>query len=115
MTRTVMGLVLPIRCYLVDGSYTGSCVYNDLCTGIMYILNLNAGNCPDSFKQSGIDCTCPFRVSVGRLQLVDDISTYSPVFLGNSWLVKGDYKIRVDASDRWGHFFCLEVKFTLSS
>ena len=29
--RTVGSLALPVQCYLNEGTYVGSCVYNDLC------------------------------------------------------------------------------------
>ena len=108
IVRKVLGLNLPIRCFLVNGEYAGSCVYPDLCKSLMYILNLNKDTCPESFKQNGVDCTCPFNLNPGKLNLVDIIQTYSPVFLNNSWLVLGDYSIRADVSDKRGHFFCLE-------
>ena len=113
IVRKVLGLNLPIRCLLINGEYAGSCVYPDLCKSLMYIMNLNKDNCPESFKANGVDCTCPFNLKAGDITLEDTIQTYSPVFLDNSWLVVGDYTIRAEISDSRGHFFCLEISFTL--
>ena len=44
--RTLSGLNLKISCYLVDGNYLGSCIYNDLCAFIKNALSLDATNCP---------------------------------------------------------------------
>ena len=29
--KKIGGLTLPVNCYLSNGTYIGSCVYNDLC------------------------------------------------------------------------------------
>ncbi len=105
---------MPIKCLLVNGDYVGSCNYHDFCTSFLYILNINKENCPQNFKENGIDCTCPFNLNAGLIELEEIIETYSPVFLTNPWLVKGDYKIRVESRDSRGHFFCLQLAFTLT-
>lgn len=115
IVRTVVGLSLPIRCYLVNGDYVGSCTFPDLCKSIMYITNLNQQNCPQNFKDNGIDCTCPFKIPAKFLELQDEIPTYSPAFLTNTWLLKGDYTIKVNGSDSRGHLFCLNLGFTVVS
>ena len=48
IVRTVSGLNLKISCYLVDGNYVGSCVYNDLCAVLKSVLDLSPTNCPQS-------------------------------------------------------------------
>jgi hypothetical protein len=53
IVRTIAGLDLPIKCWLVLGEQVGSCVYNDLCESILYILNLNKNNCPANFIENG--------------------------------------------------------------
>ncbi len=114
IVRTVSGLSLPIRCYIVNGQLTGSCVYNDLCASIMYVLDLDQTDCPNNFIQNGIDCTCPFNLPSGILEIEEQLPTYSPAFLTNSWLLKGDYNLRVEASDKRGFFFCVTLGFTLA-
>lgn len=106
---------LPIRCYLTNGQWVGSCVYPDLCNSIMYVTNLNKDNCPSNFIANGVDCQCPFNLPSGIIELRDVIQTYSPAFLTNSWLLSGDYKIKIEASDSRGFFFCLSLGFTIKS
>ena len=43
--RTVSGIALPIRCYLVNGNYIGSCVYPDLCLMLKNYFNFEPNNC----------------------------------------------------------------------
>ena len=108
------GLDLPIKCFLVLGDKVGSCNYPDFCTSFLYILNINKDNCPQNFKDNGIDCTCPFILPSGIIELEEILESYSPAFLTNPWMVKGDYKIRVESRDSRGHFFCLNIAFTLT-
>ena len=53
IVRSVSGLNLKISCYLVDGTYVGSCIYNDLCGVIKSVLNLDPTNCPASLVSNG--------------------------------------------------------------
>ncbi|CAF0814879.1 unnamed protein product [Brachionus calyciflorus] len=115
ITRSITGITLPIRCYLVNGQWVGSCVYPDLCKSIMYVTNLDSSNCPSNFQSNGVNCECPFNLQSGLIELQDVIQTYSPVFLANSWLINGDYKIKISASDSRGYFFCLNLGFTIKS
>ena len=54
IVRSFSGLNLRINCYLVDGNYVGSCVYNDLCTVVKSVLSLDQNNCPASLVSNGI-------------------------------------------------------------
>jgi len=49
IVKTFTGLRLPMSCYLVDGKYFGSCVYNDFCKFLndfgQYFLNFTSENC----------------------------------------------------------------------
>lgn len=115
IVRTVSGLNIPIRCFLVNGESVGSCVFPDLCKSIMYITNLNKENCPANFKANGINCECPFNIPAKLLELEDSIPTYSPAFVSNPWILNGDFKIRVKAIDLKGALFCLDLAFTIKS
>lgn len=113
--RTLGGLQLPIRCYLMNGQWVGSCVYPDLCNSIMYVTNLDQSSCPANFVANGVNCECPFNLPAGQIELRDIIQTYSPVFLNNAWLLNGDYKIKIVANDSRGYLFCLNLGFTIKS
>ena len=40
IVRKIVGINLPIRCFIVNGSQVGSCDFPDLCKGLLYIMNL---------------------------------------------------------------------------
>ena len=61
LIRIINGLTLPVDCYLMDGTYVGSCSYNDLCAFTNFIFNLNQSKCPEFLINNGFDCTCPYN------------------------------------------------------
>lgn len=63
--RTVLGINLPIRCFISNGAYFGSCSFPDLCGSMMTLLGVGPSNCPPDFMQMGIDCKCPFQLKKG--------------------------------------------------
>ncbi len=70
--RTVSGITLPVRCYIVNGVNVGSCTYPDLCEFLQSILTeFGPDNCPAPLVQVGIDCTCPFKLPPQRIDVVD--------------------------------------------
>ncbi|CAF2104507.1 unnamed protein product [Rotaria magnacalcarata] len=70
--RSVSGIKLPVRCYLVDGAYVGSCNYTDLCTFLKSIWDdFKPETCSPVLLDYGIDCTCPFNISPLTLDLND--------------------------------------------
>lgn len=86
IVRTVAGITLPIRCYLVQGVYVGSCTYNDMCSLLKDLANKTPENCPPDALPYGIDCSCPFKIpaqSVDVTETVDvpDLSTTVVNFL----------------------------------
>ena len=69
MTRSVGGLSLQINCYLYEGTYVGSCIYNDLCSLIKSSLSLDENNCPQNLIDNDIPCTCPFNLPIRELNI----------------------------------------------
>ena len=55
IVRTVSGLALPIRCFLLDTGYWGGCNYNDLCQGWK---SYWAESSPSYIE----DLQCPFNI-----------------------------------------------------
>ncbi len=84
--RTVSGLTLDVNCYLVNGNYVGSCNYNDLCLLLNSVLSLTPANCPQSLKDNGIDCTCPFNLSVRTLDINADFELPDAATTPITWI-----------------------------
>jgi len=114
--RTVSGIPLPVRCYLAGGFHVGSCTYDDICEIIDFLLGsttFNPENCAPSLAEFGIDCTCPFNIRDGDVNIdapmdLPDASTTAATFLAS-----GDFDITVKGSDPRGDFGCLNLKFTV--
>ena len=112
MVRTVNGLNLKVGCYLVDGNYVGSCVYNDFCQFIKWRQNFSPENCPDFLLNNGIDCTCPSNLSAGIIDIdaifdLPDFSTTKP-----SWLGSGDFSVDLKLAQGTTSILCLNIKFS---
>ncbi len=68
--RTVSGITLPVRCYIVNGQNVGSCTYPDLCKFLQdTVTEFKPDICPPSFLDYGIDCKCPFDIKPQRIEI----------------------------------------------
>ena len=116
IVRTVGSVALPIRCYLAAGIYVGSCNYDDLCTVVKDLLpnNFRPDICPAALAEYGIDCTCPFKIKAGDLNVDDmvlsliDASTSAFTFLAS-----GEFDIGIKIKDGLGEYACVNVKFSV--
>ena len=111
LIRIISGLTLPVNCYLMDGTYVGSCVYNDLCAFTNFIFNLNQNDCPEFLINNGFDCTCPFDLPNGDLNIneifqVPALATTAVTFLGS-----GDFDFTIKATMGTTNILCLNMKF----
>ncbi|CAF1055510.1 unnamed protein product [Brachionus calyciflorus] len=114
ITRTVSGLKLPIRCYLAAGVYVGSCTYDDMCKVVATLLpSFTPETCPPSLADLGIDCTCPFKLKAGLLEieeLFEVPDANSTIF---SFLASGDFEVKIEAKDALGPSGCINIKFAV--
>ena len=116
IVRSVGAIALPIRCYLAAGVYVGSCTYDDLCAIVQQLLpdNFRPDICPAELAPFGIDCTCPFKIKAGDLNVDDvvlnliDASTSAFTFLAS-----GDFDINIKIKDAIGEYSCVNIKFTV--
>ena len=101
---------------MASGVYVGSCVYDDLCSIISQLIpdSFNPTACPPELAQFGIDCTCPFKVPAGNVNIEDtlaelpDASTSIATFLAS-----GDFDITIKTEDVLGKYACVRIKFTV--
>ena len=111
--RTVGGIKLKIGCFLVDGNYVGSCVYNDFCQVIKWRFNVSADNCPEFLLDNSIDCACPFSIPAGLM----DIKTYFdlPDFSTTTfpWLRSGDFDVDLKLTQGNNSILCMNIKFSM--
>jgi len=115
--RTVSGLPLPIRCYLNNGNYVGSCTYDDLCELLNKVLNVGPANCPASLVNGGLDCKCPYTIAKDRfLDVFDGFDI--PDFAGSpvDWLASGDFNVDVNVTDTTTQprVLCMNLKFSMA-
>ena len=101
--RTVAGLSIPVRCFLVDNTFIGSCTYNDTCTTWINTTGWNPNNCPAIFLNAGINCRCPFNLPAGPLDEtfsieIQDLSQN----LILSFMASGDFDVKLSMSDSVG-------------
>ena len=111
--RTVSGLKLKISCYLVDGNFVGSCVYTDFCQIIKRRLNFTAENCPEFLLDNSIDCTCPFDIHAGLIDIytvlnLPDFSS-TPMSLFGS----GDFDVDLKLTQETNSILCMNIKFSM--
>jgi hypothetical protein len=112
IVRTVSGLNLKISCYLVDGNYVGSCIYNDLCALIKSVLSLDQNNCPASLVNNGIDCTCPWNLPVRLVDIKEDFDLPDASTTPISWIGSGDFNVDIKGTQGLTSIMCLNVKFS---
>ena len=97
IVRTVSGIKLPVRCYVVNGEQVGSCSYPDLCTLAKRLFQFGPADCPAQLRQYGIDCNCPVNINKRDLDIDMDVTIPSaPEYA--SWLSTGDFDVKLVAS-----------------
>ena len=97
IVRTVSGIKLPVRCYIVQGENVGSCSYPDLCNLMKRLVSYGPGNCPANLAQHGIDCNCPVNINKRDLDIDMDVTLpQAPEYA--SWLSTGDFDVKLSAS-----------------
>ena len=114
VVRTVSGLTLPVQCYLNQGTYVGSCVYNDLCDFMKNFLKLDENDCPQSFIDFGIPCKCPFDLPIIELN-INHIFQYLPSVAETSlWFIySGDFDVTIKGTIGTTNILCLNMKFAM--
>ena len=113
LVRTVSGLNLKINCYMRNCEYVGSCVHNDFCQVIKRSLHFSPENCPDFFINNGIDCTCPFNLPAG---LIDINANFDLPGFGTtplSWLLSGDFNVDLKLTQGTNSILCFNIKFSI--
>ena len=121
ITRIVSGLLLPVYCLLVEGTYVGSCVYNDLCGLIKSVFSLDENNCPQYLIDNGIPCTCPFNLQIRDLNINEHFNLPALQTLSgssNPWLYlislfsSGDFDVTIKSTLGTTNILCLNMKFS---
>lgn len=79
----------------------------------MYVANFSPWNCPPELKAAGIDCSCPFNLPAGLIDIHTTFETDTPAFMDSAFLVRGFYRLRVESSDPIGYWFCLDMEFNI--
>ena len=99
--RTVSGITLPIKCYLVAGKPVGSCTYASLCELLQDLLDeFQPATCPAGLAQFGIDCRCPFNIKPQRLNIDRELLNIPDASkTAASFLASGNFNITVIAKD----------------
>ncbi|CAF3846366.1 unnamed protein product [Adineta steineri] len=99
--RTVSGIALPVRCYIVNGQNVGSCTYPDICAFIKdLVTDFHPDTCHPTLIQHGINCVCPFNIPIQRLLFRDhpldlpDASQSAATFMAS-----GNFDITVKATE----------------
>ena len=113
ITRMTGGLTLPINCYLSQGIYVGSCVYNDLCGLLKSVLSLDENNCPQNLIDNGIPCKCPFDLSIRDLNIDQSFELPAVGSTILSFLAVGDFDITIKGTIGTTNILCLNMKFAM--
>lgn len=112
MVRTISGLSLPVRCFLVDYfnlpslSYIGSCNYTDACVAWR--------NYYDMIFGEELQSQCPFNTPPQFIDLIKSINI--PDLSQNKYmnfLAFGDFDLKLTFQDSVGFFGCFNFKFTM--
>ena len=111
VVRTVGGLALPVNCYLNQGTYVGSCVYNDLCDLLKSVLSLDENNCPQNLIDNGIPCKCPFDLPIRDLNINQSFQLPNAAGTLASFLASGDFDITIKGTIGTANILCLNMKF----
>ena len=113
IVRTVSGLNLKIQCYLVNGDYVGSCVYNDLCALMNSVLSLTPENCPANLIQNGINCKCPWNLPINFVNINQDFDLPDASTTPITWIGSGDFNVDIKATQGTTSILCMNTKFSV--
>ena len=113
IVRIVSGLTLPVNCYLSNGTYIGSCVYNDFCDLITRFFKFNENNCPQSFIDNGFDCTCPFNFPIRELNINHIFELLPAANTTFAFFAYGDFDVTIKSTIDTTNIVCLNMKFAL--
>jgi hypothetical protein len=111
-----------LQSYLTSGIFIGGCVYNDICTLFQQLFpqTFNPAACPSEFAEYGIDCTCPFNIRSGPVDVVNallnlpDFNDPNAALGGiSTFFGKGDYDVTIKAEDPLGKLACLRIKYSI--
>ncbi|UJR33828.1 hypothetical protein I4U23_021252 [Adineta vaga] len=109
--RKVSGIQLPIKCYIVEGEFVGSCSYPDLCGLMKRLIKYEPGQCPENLAQYGIDCECPININKNDIDIEMAVSIpQAPDFA--SWLSVGDFDVNLKATVA-NIYACYDIKFSV--
>ena len=99
--RSVSGIALPVKCYIVNGQNVGSCTYPDLCAFLQSLFDeFKPETCPPALAEYGIDCKCPFNIRSQQLNIVGhtlEIPDASKT--AASFLASGNFDITINATE----------------
>ena len=110
ITRSVGGLQLPVNCYLSQGTYVGSCIYDDLCGLIKSVLSLDETNCPANLIDNGIPCKCPFDLPIRELNINQSFQLPDIRTTILNMLATGDFDITIKGTMGLTNILCLNMK-----
>ena len=123
ITRYISSIAMPVNCLLVDGTYVGSCIYNDFCGYIKNILSLNENNCPQNLIDNGIPCTCPFNLPIKEININESLllPNLSNPLNPNPWLgsffqiclASGDIDVTIKLTIGTSNILCLNMKYAI--
>ena len=96
--------------------YVGSCVYTDLCKIVEQLLpeSFSPATCPPELADYGIDCTCPFKIREGLIEIIDNEMNLPDASASiASFLASGDFDITIKTEDASGPFGNVRIQFTV--
>ena len=107
-----------------QGISVGSCSYSDFCRDVVQnVCEINTSNCSPELDQFGIDCICPFDITV---KTVDETYSFDLPDFSTSLIVpcpfffqlngvSGDFDVKIivnDASNQ--HVACFRFLYTMT-
>ena len=104
IVRSIASLTLPVRCFLSNGAYFGSCVYDDLCEMIK-VYN-------DAVLGTPFNEICPFDVPAGFFNESITLDLPSLATTDAAFFSNGNFDMKVTATDSVGYVGCLNLKFS---
>ena len=75
--------------------------------------SFNPTVCPAGVKEYGIDCTCPFKLKAGMIDINQNLNLPDASKTVATFLASGDFEISFKAADSKGPYSCVNLKFTV--
>jgi hypothetical protein len=119
MNRMIASMNLPVKCYLINGVYVGSCQYDDLCTfvralatkpEVKYVLTSLFKSFFD-FDDDTLRCPIESKLDPVNISQDIDLPDFSKTAL--SVFMSGDYKVNVEINDSIGSVGCWTFFYTI--